>query len=100
LFHRTQAAALGALEENSAEEAVQEINLGLETMNRFFTKHEAEEHFESDDLVVRLSELRESLRTEYEVGRTLKERLSAAVEEEQYELAAQLRDELSRREMN
>ena len=100
LFHRTQAAALGALDENSAEEAVQELNAGLATMEKFFTKHEAEEHFESDELVVRLTELRESLRKEYEVGRTLKERLSEVVEQEQYELAAQLRDELSRREMN
>ena len=100
LFHRTQAAALGALEENSAEEAVQEINLGLETMRKFFAKHDAEEHFDSDELVVRLAELRESLRNEYEVGQTLKERLTEAVEQEQYELAAQLRDELTRREMN
>ena len=100
LFHRTQAAALGALEENSAEEAVQELNAGLETMRKFFVKHEADEHYDSDELVVRLTELRESLRDEYEVGQTLKERLSAAVEQEQYELAARLRDELSRREMN
>ena len=100
LFHRTQAAALGALEESSGEEAVQAINVGLETMRKFFEKHDAEEHYDSDELVVRLVELRESLRTEYEVRQTLKERLSAAVEKEQYELAAQLRDELSRREMN
>ena len=100
LFHRTQAAALGALEENSAEDAVQAINMGLKTMEKFFIKHEAEEHFESDELVVRLTDLRESLRDEYEVGQTLKERLYAAVEQEQYELAARLRDELSRRELN
>ena len=100
LFHRTQAEALGRLEEDTAEEAVQAITSGLETMRSFFLKHDAEEHFDSDELVVRLVELRESLRTEYEVGRTLKERLAEAVEHEQYELAAQLRDELSRREMN
>lgn len=100
LFHRTQADALGTLEESSAEEAVQAINAGLETMRRFFEKHDAEEHFEEDELVVRLTELRETLRTEYDVGKTLKEQLSAAVEQEQYELAAQLRDELNRREMN
>ncbi|MFK8114644.1 MAG: UvrB/UvrC motif-containing protein [Rubripirellula sp.] len=99
LFHRTQAAALGSLEENSAEEAVQAINIGLETMRSFFEKYEAEEHFETDELVVRLIELRESLRSEYEVGQTLKEKLADAVEHEQYELAAQLRDELSRRDM-
>jgi len=100
LFHRTQAEALGQLEENTAEEAIQAINVGLETMHQFFLAHDAEEHFDEDELVVRLVELRESLRSEYAVGQTLKERLNAAVEQEQYELAARLRDELSRREMN
>ena len=69
-------------------------------MRAFFEKHVAEEHFDQDELVVRLVELRESLRSEYAVGQTLKEQLAEAVEHEQYELAAQLRDELTRREMN
>ncbi len=42
-------------------------------------------------------EMRESLRKEYKVGKTLDERLADAVASEQYELAAQLRDELARR---
>ncbi|TWU58418.1 UvrB/uvrC motif protein [Rubripirellula tenax] len=100
LFHRTQAAALGELEDDTAEEAVQAINRGLETMRSFFIKHEAEEHFDNDELVVRLIDLRESLRTEYEVGKTLNEKLEEAVAGEQYELAARLRDELTRRELN
>jgi hypothetical protein len=100
LFHRTQAHALGELEENSAEAAVQAINSGLEAMRDFFRKHDAEEHFDEDELVVRLVELRESLRSEYAVGKTLKEQLADAVKQEQYELAAQLRDELSRRELS
>ena len=100
LFHRTQAEALGELEENTAEQAVQAVNSGLETMRQFFAKHDAEEHFEDDELVVRLVELRESLRSEYSVGQTLKEQLAEAVELEQYELAARLRDELTRRDMN
>ncbi|TWU49114.1 UvrB/UvrC motif-containing protein [Rubripirellula reticaptiva] len=100
LFHRTQADALGELEDDTAEEAVQAINRGLETMRNFFTKYDAEEHFDSDELVVRLVELRESLRTEYEVGQTLNEKLEAAVAGEQYELAARLRDELTQRELN
>ena len=100
LFHRTQAEALGELEENTPEEAIAAINRGLETTRKFFAEHDAEEHFEEDELVVRLVELRESLRSEYAVGQTLKEQLNAAVEKEQYELAARLRDELSRREMN
>lgn len=100
LFHRTQAEALGELEENTAEEAVQAINAGLQRIREFFVKHEAEEHYEDDELVVRLVELRESLRSEYAVGQTLKEQLAEAVAQEQYERAAQLRDELTRREMN
>ncbi len=98
LFHRTQAEALAELEANGAEEAVQAINSGLEEIHKFFVKHGAEEHFDEDELVTRLIDLRESLRTEYSVGRTLKERLAEAVAEEHYELAAKLRDELSRRE--
>jgi len=100
LFHRTQAAALGALEEEeSGENAVQAINSGLDSMREFFVRHEAEDHFDEDELVVRLVELRETLRSEYEVGQTLREKLSQAVEQEQYELAAKLRDELNRREL-
>ncbi len=100
LFHRTQADALSELEEDTAEEAVQAVNRGLELMREFFVKHEAEEHFDTDELVVRLIELRESLRSEYEVGKTLNEKLAEAVAGEQYELAARLRDELTRRDSN
>ena len=100
LFHRTQAAALGALEEEeSGESAVMAINSGLKTIHQFFIEHEAEDHYEEDELVVRLVELRETLRSEYEVGQTLREKLSLAVEQEQYELAAKLRDELNKREL-
>jgi hypothetical protein len=100
LFHRTQAEALGALEESSAEEAVQAISAGLDTIRDFFLQHDAEEHYEDDELVVRLVDLRETLRSEYSVGQTLKEKLTEAVEQEQYELAAKIRDELSRRDTN
>lgn len=97
-FHRTQAEALAELEENGAEEAVQAINIGLDAIQEIFVRHDVAEHFASDELVVRLTELRESLRREYAVGRTLRERLDEAVAAEKYELAAQLRDELARRE--
>ena len=52
---------------------------------------------EDDELVQRLIEMRESLREQFEIGRTLAEQLNDAVESEQYELAAQLRDQLARR---
>jgi len=42
-------------------------------------------------------ELRETLRTEFKVGKTLNERLTDAIANEQYEEAAKLRDEMRRR---
>lgn len=97
LFHRTQAAALAALADQSAEVAVEELNSGLERIREVFAQYEAEEEYTDDELVTRLIELRESLRQHFHVGQTLLEQLEEAVASEQYELAAQLRDELQKR---
>jgi hypothetical protein len=97
MFHRVQAAALAELEENSAEEAIGEINRGLDQFRAVFEEYDAGDKFEDDELVRRLRELQESLREHYKVGRTLDERLSDAVANEHFELAAQLRDEIARR---
>jgi hypothetical protein len=98
LFHRTQAAALASLDDSSPEIAVKEINQGLEAIRAVFEEHEALDEFESDEMVQQLVKLRESIRDEYEVGDSLQERLAAAVRDEQYELAAKLRDELARKQ--
>jgi hypothetical protein len=97
LFHRIQAAALEQLEQQAAEAAVHTINVGLDQLRELFVEHDAEEMFDDNELVVRLTELRESLRDNYRVGRTLEEQLQDAVAREQYELAAKIRDELARR---
>jgi len=97
LFHRTQAAALAQLEAKGPDAAILELNNGLTRLREFFTEHEAEEHFEDDEMVTRLIQLRDSLRKDYNVGPTLEERLAEAVAQEQYELAAKLRDEINRR---
>ena len=97
MFHRVQATALGALEESGAEAAIHAINSGLEELRDIFEEYEAEEHFEDDELVARLLDLRETLRKEYEVGQTLHEQLADAVAAENYERAAQIRDELAKR---
>jgi len=98
MFHRTQAAALAALADRGAEVAVEELNAGLESIRQVFVEYEAEDQFDEDELVSRLIELRESLRQHFRVGRTLQEQLAEAVASEKYELAAQIRDELNRRE--
>ena len=109
LYHRTQAAALSHLnaededddvktsDRQSVEFAIEEVNEGLERLRELFVEYEADEQFDEDDLVVRLRELREGLREKYDVGMTLKEQLASAIGNEDYELAASLRDELSKR---
>jgi hypothetical protein len=96
-FHRTQALALSVLERSGPEAAIEQINSGLEEMRKMFVHAEAEEQFESDELVNQLRELKESLRKEYQVGQTLVEQLADAVAAEEYERAARLRDEIARR---
>lgn len=99
LYHRTQAAALDKLHgDNGPELAIEEVNRGLNSMRELFVAYEAEDQYAQDELVQRLDEFRENLRDRYEVGKTLKERLADAISEEQYELAAELRDRLSKRD--
>jgi hypothetical protein len=96
-FHRTQALTLSVLEESGPEAAIEEINRGLDKLRQMFVDLEAEERFEQDELVTQLQDLKESLRKEYHVGRTLGEQLSDAVAAEEYERAARLRDQIARR---
>ncbi|MEN6451085.1 MAG: UvrB/UvrC motif-containing protein [Thermoguttaceae bacterium] len=97
LFHRVQAAAMVALEADGAESAIESINQGLEQLRDVFVRFGAEEQFDQDELVSQLAAMKESLRQEYKVGKTLAEQLADAVAAEEYERAARLRDEIARR---
>jgi hypothetical protein len=97
MYHRIQADAMAKIVDDNAEAAIHSINSGLDALKKVFVEHEAEEHFDDDELVARLVELREQLRDQFDVGKTLHERLADAVATEQYELAANLRDELASR---
>ncbi|MEN6458739.1 MAG: UvrB/UvrC motif-containing protein [Thermoguttaceae bacterium] len=97
LFHRIQAAAMVALEATDAEAAIEVIHQGLEQLRDVFIRFGAEEQFEQDELVSQLNAMKESLRQEYKVGKTLAEQLADAVAGEEYERAARLRDEIARR---
>ena len=98
LFHRSQAAALAALETGGPEAAISELNEGLERLKQFYLTHDVEEQFEDDEMVGRLLQLRDSLRDEYSVGPTLEEQLADAVANEEYELAARLRDAINKQQ--
>ena len=116
LYHRTQAAALSRIDVDldeehdeevdstaesraAAELAIEEVNIGMSKLRELFVEYEAEDQFEEDELVERLIEFREGLRSKYDAGATLKEQLNAAIDNEDYEAAADLRDRLSKRNM-
>ncbi len=98
IFHQSQASALLSIEEQSPEEAIEAINDGLDQIEVNFEDMGWEDQFDSDELVNRLIELRETLRDDFNISKSLKEQLAEAVAAEQYELAAQLRDEMARRD--
>jgi hypothetical protein len=98
LFHRAQAAALGKVKDSDPEGAIEEINKTLDSIHEVYVKLQAEEQFEKDELVDHLNDLKESLRLEYSVGRTLNEQLTDAIANEKYERAARLRDEIVKRQ--
>ncbi|MGE0609733.1 MAG: UvrB/UvrC motif-containing protein [Pirellulales bacterium] len=99
LFHRTQASALAALEEDGPEAAIGQINQGVGRIRAVYEENDALEDFDDDEMVGRLEQLKEALRDHFNVGRTLNEQLAEAIASEQYELAAKLRDEIARREV-
>ncbi len=97
MYHRIQAGAMAHIVDDNAESAIQAINSGLDSLRDVFAEQGLDDHYEDDELVARLVELREQLRDQFDIGKTLQERLAEAVAAEQYELAANLRDEMANR---
>ena len=95
-FHRTQAAAMAALERAGPEAAIEELDAGLSKLREIIAARESPEQAEDEELVKQIVDLKESLRTEYHLGPSLAEQLSEAVAAEEYERAARLRDEIAR----
>lgn len=94
LFHLSQASALLAIEKQQPKTAISEIDSGLELIAENYEELGWDDQFENDELVERLRAMRESIRSDYEVKPSLAEQLAEAVELEQYELAAKLRDRI------
>jgi len=94
MFHKIQALALIQLEETDPEGAIGVIDQGLKNLAEVFEKHDAAEHYDEDAFVIKLREMRDSVKEHYELGPTLTEQLADAIAAEQYEIAAELRDRI------
>jgi hypothetical protein len=98
LFHRIEAAAALHVQQERPEVAIDEILGGLEKLQAFFAAHNAEEQMEENPMVQQLRKMEQALRQKHGIETTLREQLAQAVANEQYEVAAKLRDALRRRE--
>jgi hypothetical protein len=98
MFHRTESAAALRVQQKSPEAAIDEITTGLEKLQAFFAEHNAEEQLEGNPMIEQLHKMEHALREKHGIEATMKEQLAKAVANEQYEVAAKLRDALRKRE--
>ncbi|REJ64493.1 MAG: DNA helicase UvrBC [Planctomycetota bacterium] len=104
VFHLAQSVALVELERRGAAAAISKLRLGIAdlraTSSGQLADDRADQRFESDDsevdeFVARLEELSEAIEAHYYPRPwSLGERLRKAIDAEDYELAARIRDEL------
>ncbi|MEL7472170.1 MAG: UvrB/UvrC motif-containing protein [Planctomycetota bacterium] len=96
MMMRSRALASQALSDSEPKAAIAAIDDGLDGLRRYFAEAGEGEHFEESPEVQMLRGMREALVPKLPVsqGAELKERLKQAVDQENYELAAILRDEL------
>jgi hypothetical protein len=98
IFQRTQAASALATEKDDPEAAIDAINAGLDKLRTFFATYDLEDQFEENGMVQQLRKMAATVREAHGIDATLREKLNEAVAKEQYETAAQLRDQLKQRE--
>ncbi len=93
---RARALASQALRDNETKAALHAIDEGIETLRKYFADQDSSELFESSNEVQTLMGMRDSLIPKLPVSQKseLRQRLRRAIEDENYELASILRDEL------
>lgn len=93
---RTRAVASAALKDGEAKAAMLALDEGLEALRRIYSDSGRPQAFEKSTEVQSLRTMREGLAPKLPVSQKaeLRSRLSRAIQEENYELAAILRDEL------
>ena len=95
LFHRTQASAALALERRKPEEAIDAVREGMDRLVEHQTTVATEvDDTPNDALIEQLRVLEREIRKNFSVEKTLREQLDEAVADEDYELAARLRDQI------
>ncbi len=98
VFDQARLAAQLQIVEGQFEDAVEQAEQGVQGLDTLLTELGYDEEQREQDPGIRyLQGLSRQLRTEYGITRTLVEQLEEALEDEDYETAAGLRDQLERR---
>lgn len=109
LFHRTQAGVALALEARRPEEAIEAIRDGIERLKRHQRTlpdlppppadddDAPDEEASCQSLIEQLQRLELEIRKQFDVPKSLRELLEEAIEREDYEAAAKIRDQIQRK---
>lgn len=97
LFHRAQAEAAALAEDDDAEGAVNALRRGAEQIRAFLATEGEDGEADGDPMLTQLANLEDEIRQKHGVKFTLEEQLAQAVEKEDYETAARLRDTIRRK---
>lgn len=101
VFNRARLLARLRIAENRHDEAVEEIERGIRELREALAEAGVEEErCEQNPALAYLDQMGQRLREQHGITLTLRERLDAAIEQEDFEAAARLRDELRRRQQD
>ncbi len=95
--HRILAATQYWICRDQPEEALSAIQAGLDRLKQVYDDHGDSDAMRRDPTAGRLVRLAEQIRKEFSIAKTLGEQLSEAIEAEQFEKAAELRDRIQSR---
>lgn len=93
---RTRALASQAIMDNEPKAAINALDQGIDLLRQYYSEHEAHGSFDQSNEVQILKGMKDALTPKLPVSQKaeLRQRLHAALSQENYELAAILRDEL------
>ncbi len=97
LWHRTLATAQGHLLREDAEEAIEAIKLGALAIRQVYEERGEPELAKQDPSLAAVRQLEKQVRRHHGVSKTLREQLQEAVANEEFERAAELRDQIRAR---
>jgi hypothetical protein len=98
LMHRTLAEAQMDLIHEDIDEAIERLKAGQSAIETHHREYGEAEVGEQDPALAHLRALEQQIRRQHHIDKTLREQLTAAVEMEQFELAARLRDQLRKKQ--